>query len=167
MVTTRRREPSGHYCKVSDGSSVGKVRGELLLLFPPLHTLLSDPRLTFDQPRHQQGGNVIADDPIYAFHNDTSADIAASWAPHTTHSDLTAFATPLKYAAWRHIPTTYLLCELDRCILPHVQEGMVASTEGKVKGVRLQSGHMPMLSVPEKLADLLRAEAGEGSVGGP
>ncbi len=45
--------------------------------------------------------------------------------------------------------------------MPHVQEGMVASTEGAVKTVRLRSGHMPMLSMPEKLVDLLRGEAGE------
>ena len=107
-----------------------------------------------------QGGNLIADDPIYAFHNDTSAETAAHWAPHTTHSDLAAFATPLKYAAWRHVPTTYLLCELDKCILPNVQEGMLAATEGVVRGVRLESGHMPMLSVPERLADVLRGEVG-------
>ena len=82
-----------------------------------------------------------------------SADIAAYWSPHTTHSDLAAFATPLTYAAWRHIPTTYVVCEMDKCIPPLVQEGMIASTEGKVRAVRLFSGHMPMLSVPKKLAD--------------
>lgn len=111
-----------------------------------------------------QGGNLIAHDPIYAFHNDTSAETAAYWAPHTTHSDLAAFATPLQYAAWREIPATYLLCELDKCILSNVQEGMLAATEGRVRGVRLQSGHMPMLSVPERLADVLRGEVG-GSEG--
>ena len=30
MATARRREPSGYHWKVQDGSSVGKVRGELL-----------------------------------------------------------------------------------------------------------------------------------------
>ena len=108
-----------------------------------------------------QGGNLYANDPIYAFHNDTSADIAAYWGPHTTHSDLAAFATPLQYAAWRDIPTTYVMCESDRCIAPYVQEGMIASTEGKVKVARLPSGHMPMLSMPEKLADVLEREARE------
>ena len=111
--------------------------------------------------RPLQFGNVFADDPVYALHNDTSADVAAYWGPFITHSDLTAFAAPLRYAAWRQIPTTYLVCELDQCIAPHVQEAMVTSTEGKVKTVHLPSGHMPMLSMPEKLVDILREEAGE------
>jgi len=136
---------------------MGKVRGELRfdLLYCLNYGLHCRPR---------QGGNLFADDPTYALHNDTSADVAAYWALYTTHSDLAAFATPLKYVAWRHIPTTYLLCELDKCIPLHVQEGMFALTEGTVKTVRLPSGHMPMLSMPEKLVDILRGEAGEGSI---
>lgn len=74
--------------------------------------------------------------------------------------------TPLKYAACRHSPTSYLLCGLDKCILPNVQEGMLTATEGAVRGVRSESGHMPMLSVPERLADVLRGEAGGGGGGG-
>lgn len=133
---------------------MGKVRGEFLGLYPNfLHQGLHS--------RPRQGGSVYADDPGFALHNDTSAEVAAYWAQYTTYSDLAAFATPLKYAAWRHIPTTYLLCELDKCILPHVQEGMVSSTEGAVKTIRLRSGHMPMLSMPEKFVDLLRGGAGE------
>jgi len=108
-----------------------------------------------------QGINVYADDPIHALHNDTGAEVAAYWAPHTTHSDLTAFATPLQYAAWRYIPSTYVICELDKCIAAHAQEDMVALTEGKVKAVRLRSGHMPMLSMPERFAEVLKAEAGD------
>lgn len=112
-----------------------------------------------------KGANFYADDPIYAFHNDTSADLAAYWSPYTTHSDLAAFATPLKHVGWRHIPTTYLVCESDRCIPPYVQEGMLASAGGAVRTVRLPSGHVPMLSMPEKLVDVLREEAGEAAIG--
>ena len=72
---------------------------------------------------------------------------------------MTAFATPLKYAAWRYIPTTYVLCESHRCIPLRAQESMVASTEGKVRNVRLSSGHVPMLSMPERLVDILTQEA--------
>ncbi len=41
---------------------------------------------------------------------------------------------------------------------------MLALTENRVKTVRLSSGHMPMLSMPEKVVDVLRGEAGEASV---
>ena len=43
---------------------------------------------------------------------------------------------------------------------------MLTATEGAVRGVRSESGHMPMLSVPERLADVLRGEAGGGGGGG-
>ena len=52
------------------------------------------------------------------------------------------------------------MCESDKCILPHVQMGMVESAKDAVKTVRLPSGHMPMLSMPEKFADVLEREAG-------
>ena len=106
-----------------------------------------------------QGVNVYADDPVYALHNDTSKEIAAYWSTYVTHSDLTAFATPLQFAAWRYIPSTYLLCELDQCVPPQVQEAMIALTEGKVKVERLASGHMPMLSMPQKFVEVLEREA--------
>ena len=106
-----------------------------------------------------QSVNVYADDPVYALHNDTSKEVAAYWSTYVTHSDLTAFATPLQFAAWRYIPSTYLLCELDQCIPPQAQEAMVALTESKVKVERLASGHMPMLSMPQKLVEVLEREA--------
>ena len=77
------------------------------------------------------------------------------------HSDLTATTTPLQHAAWRYIPTVYLICELDQAILPHVQENMVASTGGIVKAVRLPCGHLPMLSMLDRLSNILREEVSE------
>ena len=53
------------------------------------------------------------------------------------------------------------MCELDKCILPHVQRGMVESAKDGVKTVQLPSGHLPMLSMPEKFVDVLEGEAGE------
>ena len=38
---------------------------------------------------------------------------------------------------------------------------MLSLTENRIKTVRLPSGHMPMLSMPEKLADILLREADE------
>ena len=107
-----------------------------------------------------QGGNVFADDPISGFRDDTSADVASHWAPLLTHSDLAAFATPQKYVAWRHIPTTYVLCEQDRSIPVHAQEAMVASAQGLVKLIKMPSGHLPMLSMTDHLVKILQEEAG-------
>ena len=105
---------------------------------------------------------MFADDPASSLYSDIPEDVAAYWSSYTTHSDFTAFATPLKYPAWRHIPTTYLVCELDKCILLNTQRAMIASTNGIVKTVQLPSGHMPMIRMPEKFVDILEGEAGEG-----
>ena len=57
-----------------------------------------------------------------------------------------------------------MVCGLGRCIPPHVQGHMLALTEDAVRTVRQSSGHLPMLSIPENLADFLRGEAGENSI---
>ena len=45
------------------------------------------------------------------------------------------------------------------CMLLPVQEDIVASAKGQVKVERLQSRHIPMLSMPDKLAEILVKEA--------
>ena len=49
---------------------------------------------------------------------------------------------------------------------PHAQEGMLSLTDNKIKTIRLSSGHMPMLSNPKKVVDILKGEADEASVRG-
>ena len=159
LVAARRRESSHYHWKIQTGDHMGKIRGASLhFQNSQLQSRSCD---LHDRTFAWQGGLLFADDPAYAFHNDTSAEVAAYWSSYTTHSDLAALATPLKYAGWRHVPTVYLLCELDRCMPPYVQEGMVAATEDVVKTVRLPSGHLPMLSMPEKFIDVLLEQAGE------
>ena len=77
-----------------------------------------------------------------------------------THSSLNAFKYPLQYAAWRDIPTTYLVCESDQCIPPQVQWGMLASIGG-VKMAQLSSGHLPMISKTDEFVEFLEREASE------
>jgi hypothetical protein len=75
------------------------------------------------------------------------------------------FGSPLTYAAWRYIPTTYLLCTEDRTVLPVFQEKMVERTEGKVDVlVRLKSSHSPFLSHVDEVEELIRKAAGEKEV---
>lgn len=70
----------------------------------------------------------------------------------------------MTYAAWRHIPSTYLLCDGDNAIPPALQESMVETV--KAAGVpitveRCQAGHSPFLSVPEVVVGMIRRAAGE------
>jgi pimeloyl-ACP methyl ester carboxylesterase len=56
--------------------------------------------------------------------------------------------------AWRTIPSTYVVCTLDRAIPPELQR-MFAARASEV--VELESGHSPFASMPGRLADLLES----------
>jgi pimeloyl-ACP methyl ester carboxylesterase len=61
-----------------------------------------------------------------------------------------AVSETLTAAAWRSVPTTYILCENDMA-LP--SQDAFASRATRVR--RLPTGHMPLLSTPLELADLI------------
>jgi hypothetical protein len=77
--------------------------------------------------------NFYCADPDVSLFTDTSPEVTAYWTKQITHSDLMAFATPLQYAAWHHIPSTYLICEQDMCLTAFMQEDMIKLVDGKVK----------------------------------
>jgi pimeloyl-ACP methyl ester carboxylesterase len=65
-------------------------------------------------------------------------------------------------AAWRTIPTTYVVCTEDRMIHPDTQRDMAAAAGAEV--IEWSSSHSPFLSHPDLVADLVaqRAGAAEG-----
>jgi pimeloyl-ACP methyl ester carboxylesterase len=60
---------------------------------------------------------------------------------------------PLSRAAWRELPSTYVVCEQDQAIPVEAQEAM-SGRAGTV--LRLDTGHSPFLAAPAELAALLR-----------
>jgi pimeloyl-ACP methyl ester carboxylesterase len=55
-------------------------------------------------------------------------------------------------AAWRLIPTTYVVCTEDRCNDPEVQRAMAADAP---EVVEFRTSHSPFLSQPRQVADLI------------
>ena len=49
----------------------------------------------------------------------------------------------------------YILCEKDAAVPAFIQEKIIAGSGVEWKVERLESGHCPMISCPEKLAGLL------------
>jgi pimeloyl-ACP methyl ester carboxylesterase len=73
--------------------------------------------------------------------------------------------SPITYAAWRYIPTSYLLCTEDKAIPLAVQEKMVERAEGKVDVVeKVNAGHSPFLSQADVVERLIRRAASEVEV---
>jgi pimeloyl-ACP methyl ester carboxylesterase len=63
------------------------------------------------------------------------------------------FGTPISKAAWRDKPNWFVVAEQDRAIAPQ-QEADTAKRMG-AKILTLSSSHLPMLSQPEKVAELV------------
>lgn len=61
-------------------------------------------------------------------------------------------------AAWRTIPTTYVVCTEDRMIHPDTQRDMAAAAGAEV--IEWDSSHSPFLSHPDLVADLVARRAG-------
>lgn len=96
------------------------------------------------------------------FYNDVSADIAAEAVSKITPGVYASRFDPLKYAAWKYIPCSYLKCEIDRAIPFAVQEAIIEHAgEHFVHIESCQSGHSPWLSMPDFTADFFRRAAGE------
>jgi len=78
-------------------------------------------------------------------------------------SKLKAFSKASLYlptigAAYKAIPSNYLICEDDNAIPPFVQEEMVKAAQdagADMKFERLKSSHSPFLSHPEETVDFL------------
>lgn len=98
------------------------------------------------------------------FYNDLPVAEQEAWLakvrPHA-YATMTAKAPA---AAWKEIPTSYLVCENDLAIPVFAQEGMTEMARGmggEVEVTRVKSGHSPFLSIPEEVVRWLRGVAGE------
>lgn len=68
------------------------------------------------------------------------------------------------YAAWRYIPTSYIICNKDKpttvAAIHHLISGAKASGPHKIDNViEVDAGHSPFASKPEWTAETLIAEA--------
>ncbi|KAK5693876.1 hypothetical protein LTR17_024942 [Elasticomyces elasticus] len=91
------------------------------------------------------------------FYNDCTAEQIEEAKRHGTR----CFLLPLSYAAWKHMPSTYLVCENDRGIPLAAQEEMVVQLGAQFEVERCQAGHSPFLSMPDLTAEVGRRAAGE------
>ncbi|MGH3760167.1 alpha/beta hydrolase [Actinophytocola sp.] len=86
------------------------------------------------------------------FYSDCPADVAADSEARLLPQHAVTFGQEARAAAWRKIPTSYIVTTEDQAMHPDGQRRMVERVNDSVD---LHSGHSPFLSQPEKLADLL------------
>ena len=103
------------------------------------------------------------------FYNDLDGATAKEWQSKLLPQSIGIYFSTTTYAAWKHIPTTFVICEKDLA-LPK------ASAVAFIKGAKeatptafdtietVDSGHFPMLSQPDWTTRMLRRAAGETDV---
>ncbi|KAK7179525.1 hypothetical protein DPSP01_011960 [Paraphaeosphaeria sporulosa] len=105
----------------------------------------------------EDGTEVRPKHPEAIFYNDMSeeaqANAVANLAPHSYR----VFHSALTYAAWKHVPTTYVYCSGDAAIPLEIQKTMVERTaQGfPIRTQELDASHSPFLSLPRETADAI------------
>ena len=98
------------------------------------------------------------------FYHDLPAPIAESWASKLLRHSCVTFFVAAKSAAWRTIPSTYLVCEDDRAIKVFVQDAMVKMCQDSGAPMvteRIFTSHSPFLAKPNEVVAFVRRAAGE------
>ena len=104
---------------------------------------------------HAAEGYVDALRPMEVLYADVDAATAQDAVARLRHQSLMTFGQRLTRAAWRTIPSTYVVCERDRALPVLAQEAMAERAD---RVLRMDASHSPFLSRPGQLAGVLRAE---------
>jgi pimeloyl-ACP methyl ester carboxylesterase len=100
---------------------------------------------------------------LAAFYHDVEPSLARQAASRLRPFQKTGYAVieTDAVAAWRTIPTTYVVCADDRMIHPDTQREMAAAAGAEV--LEWPSSHSPFLSHPDLVADLVARRAESAS----
>lgn len=98
--------------------------------------------------------------------NNLSPELGIKWAARFTSHSAPSFASPLTYAGYKDVPTSWLLCENDLCIKPEWQRKAIERIE-RVSGrkVDVTSGgwdHVPSVEKPEDVIGWIEGVVGKG-----
>ena len=101
-------------------------------------------------------------------YQDLPDDVVGKWAAELRPQSLGVYWSTTSYAAWRYIPTTYVVCKKDVPSTVAAAEWLLKSVQDagnhKIDTViRRDVGHSLFLSQPEWTVSMLREAAGETS----
>lgn len=101
------------------------------------------------------GLEVNPDTPEQIFYNDIPEDDVKQLVRQLKPQSYRVMHSPLTFAAWKHVPWTYLYCSRDKAIPPEIQKMMVEGTAAGY-GIRtdeIDAGHSPQLTKPNEVAE--------------
>ncbi|MBB5773977.1 pimeloyl-ACP methyl ester carboxylesterase [Nonomuraea jabiensis] len=103
-------------------------------------------------PEDTSGLFPLGDEPRVSLYGDLPDAEAEQAVSKLVNQTLRSFAEKVDAAAWRSVPSTYIITEQDKAIPPALQEQMAAQA---AEIHRLPGGHSPFLSQPRRLAALI------------
>jgi pimeloyl-ACP methyl ester carboxylesterase len=103
-------------------------------------------------PEDTGGLFPLGDEPRTSLYGDLPDAEAEQAVSRLVNQTVRSFAEKVDAAAWRTIPSTYIITEQDKAIPPALQEQMAAQA-AEIR--RLPGGHSPFLSQPRRLAALI------------
>ncbi|MGW8401058.1 alpha/beta hydrolase [Streptomyces lydicus] len=89
---------------------------------------------------------------VDTFLHDCDPEVQAEAAHHLARQSVRVTGQPVGAAAWRQLPSTYLVCSQDRGTPPGLQREFARRADSVVE---LDAGHHPFLSQPAAVRDLL------------
>ncbi|KAM6476689.1 Alpha/beta hydrolase fold-1 [Trichoderma sp. SZMC 28011] len=152
-----------------DRQAEGKLGGIISLVYitafllPPQTSLASflgfmPPWVVFD------GDKMTVDGAENIFYNDLPEHQTKDAIAKLNHQAKPTFYTNLTYPAYQEVPASYLLCEKDNAIPFVAQQAMAGIGGPGLTSYVCSSSHSPMLSMPGKVVEVIRASAGEDIV---
>lgn len=112
----------------------------------------------------EDGARFSPKTPEDIFYNDLSREEAQKCTDTLAHHSYRCLSTKVTYAAYKHIPTTYLYCTRDNATLMPVQEKMVENARkigADIDTVTLEASHSPFLSMPGRVVAACRMAVGD------
>jgi pimeloyl-ACP methyl ester carboxylesterase len=103
-----------------------------------------------------QSSTLNPDTTGTVFYNDCD-DATVEWAKQRLRPMGGNTGAPATAAAWRSIPSTYVVCTQDRAILPELQRRMARHTD---EVIEWEASHSPFASQPALVAELFARLAG-------
>ncbi|KAK6977567.1 AB hydrolase-1 domain-containing protein [Favolaschia claudopus] len=97
--------------------------------------------------------------------SDLPLDQGIFWSAQMPCHSAISFAQKLTYAAYKDIPTSYLVCERDKCIPPRLQNKIIAALDSesdlKVERHSVQADHAIHITQPKAVVDVVRKAIGD------
>ena len=91
--------------------------------------------------------------PEMILFNDLEEGKAKAWAEKLQPQPAHDWQGQVTYCGWREVLSVYLVCEEDKCNPPLLQLQMAKGAGSQVE--RCAAGHMPMISMPKKVAEVI------------